>query len=59
VYQAFPQVRTLRKETDGPLTFTNVLGMRAEQSTDRRNREIWHRTTDMGPGSHMATTGDC
>ncbi|MFF2217589.1 hypothetical protein [Streptomyces antibioticus] len=30
VYQAFtPQVRALRKETDGPLMFANVLGMRA------------------------------
>jgi 3'-phosphoadenosine 5'-phosphosulfate sulfotransferase (PAPS reductase)/FAD synthetase len=47
VYQAFtPQVRALRKETDGPLMFANVLGMRAEESPDRRNREIWRRTTD-------------
>ncbi len=47
VYQAFtPQVRALRKETDGPLMFANVLGMRAEESTERRNREMWRRTTD-------------
>ncbi|WP_435219102.1 phosphoadenosine phosphosulfate reductase [Streptomyces sp. bgisy034] len=47
VYQAFtPQVRALRKETDGPLMFANVLGMRAEESLDRRNREVWRRTTD-------------
>ncbi|MGW6605895.1 phosphoadenosine phosphosulfate reductase [Streptomyces sp. NPDC055036] len=47
VYQAFtPQVRALRKETDGPLMFANVLGLRAEESRDRRNREMWRRTTD-------------
>ncbi|MDG9709753.1 phosphoadenosine phosphosulfate reductase [Streptomyces sp. DH10] len=47
VYQAFtPQVRALRKETGGPLMFANVLGMRAEESRERRNREMWRRTTD-------------
>lgn len=47
VYQAFtPQVRALRKGTDGPLMFANVLGMRAEESPDRRNREALRRTTD-------------
>ncbi|MFE6098146.1 hypothetical protein ACFQ7M_40305 [Streptomyces massasporeus] len=47
VYQAFtPQVRALREETDGPLMFAIVLGMRAEESTERRNREMWRRTTD-------------
>ncbi|WP_327591469.1 hypothetical protein [Streptomyces chartreusis] len=47
-YQAFttPQGRALRRETDGPLMFANVLGMRAEESPDRRSRESWRRTTD-------------
>ncbi|OEJ20903.1 hypothetical protein [Streptomyces subrutilus] len=40
-----PQVRVLRKEVDGPVLIANVLGLRAEESADRRNRPLWRRTT--------------
>lgn len=47
VFGAFtPQVRVLRKEVQGPLMFANVLGLRAEESRDRRNRQVWRRTTE-------------
>ncbi|MFJ2240432.1 hypothetical protein [Streptomyces sp. NPDC087859] len=66
VYQAFtPQVRALRKETDSPLLFANVLGMRAEESAERRNREVWRRTTDNSARvvdewlpAHQVSTGE-
>jgi hypothetical protein len=58
VYQAFtPQVRALRKETDGPLMFANVLGTRAEESTERRNREMWPPyDRQLGPGRRQVAT---
>ncbi|MGW3426119.1 phosphoadenosine phosphosulfate reductase [Streptomyces phaeochromogenes] len=47
VYGAFtPQVRSLRRDLGGPVLIANVLGLRAEESPDRRNRAMWRRTTD-------------